>query len=842
MPRETHDGRVSMLCDIIALSADFGDSPGKHFLWCTLLALTTTTPAFLEKANSLAFINDKLGLFKCPHGMIVYTSSDGYWVAVNIVIPSLLEDTPDLVAMFANVFHNDAFVVDWTPINACLKCPFHGIRPSRFIDDYSLLESASVVKNRLHFGTRSTAVSPMDVADISKYRPITLSSKSENDAELFWAKINGKIMRMTNPRYKSRRPLVFEQQSVHRSSAVKSSTIRLVVDAFDGDMSTEAQQTKVLRVLGMTSVPIQIRRHISIVICTKCGVDDDKVKIVAQSLEPIADYDLEFAYTMVSIYRVMVAGVNNMDNMFRFFRQIANEASHSPAWRVFMRKSQFLKDTVSSLPPEFVKRIVHLPYAADLCAGLMRERIGKWSKHDMERVHIMVHLGVAAIDLQDALDALLREWDKDFDASYAPVAAPVVSEKQLVTMHEEVAAEAVDENVVTEIPSPPQTYEDVVRRMARKFGVDVTLIGSGIFFDAHDIDVVIRVNDDEPLNDAYERVAAITGWQQKGIVDGEHTVILTGTYDGIQVDAQIWRGARGITRAEDVTASAVDMSEILRCNRSAFASYVRCLHSWAEAASVKSHMLCALPGVAVTCIAIAFAARRPEIASYDDAGAIRMILRDLHACLETTEIPCIDLDDGCTNPRHGGERVVSGLRVTAKGHLLNTRMTCATTRALQLVVKESIDASDDQLFCAEYYNRLRAKRAIYCGTCTSTSGALHLKRIACALDKHPLVSGLSFVKQGVGVSVFVDLQSTTDKRHRFTSEPTLIGIDNGFARVKTTQTRLPYVLLPVLENVVVPKAANLGSPVRLADGTVVPNVPFLVLDVRAAFGALWDWQ
>lgn len=847
--------RIQMMTDIIALSSAFEDSPGKHALWCALLALTTTLKSFADKASAVGFISDKLGLFKCVHGMIVYTSKEGYWVTVNIIIPAKMAETGQLLGMFTKVFCNSCFVVDWASVRTQVDVDEeHDIFPRHFLADAKALQMVQLADDHLCMGSRTLPVRRIDVVDIRHFRPITRSFDGDDDEEVFWGRVDGVLVALTNPRNRRKYDaLSFGARATHSSEHVTDAKVRLVVDAFDGDMATDEQQARVLRVLEFAWVPVQIRRHLAILLCTRSTLDDVKVSVVARSLAPIADADTEFAYTICATHRVMTEGMMTVDNMLCFFRQISSEARRSAAWRSFMRHSVFLRETVLRLPPVFVKRAVAMPYVCDICCQALRQRVGVWSHEDTERVRILCEMGAAPVDLKESLDVLLRQWDDAFGCCYertAPERAvtrvPPPATVSSRTVHASLPAPTKDLDRPS-VVSRATSHVELSDRIARQMGIDATLIGSGIFFDGHDIDLVVRVDTACSLEEAYEHVARKTGWTLQGVADGARTALLRGVVDGVPVDAQVWRGREGATPAEDLTASALALTRCLRANRGDFARAVRVMHTWADAADVKSHLRCTLPGVAVTCIAIAFASRR-DCAS-DDVALLRSLLTDLSLALETTMVPIIDLDDGCLNAHQPGERVVCALQVTAKGQVLNTRMTRATTRALQLSLRDARDSADADLLRIDYYRARRDRRTVFCGACRPSNddaNARYLKQIACKLDANELIAALAFVQAGDTLAVYVELDTCAEPRHGFGALPRIVEVGDRVVEVETDTAmhRGRRVLLPRIvahQGIDWQSSTRPGVPLRLRPDVVVPNAPYLLVDVRRAFGPMWTW-
>ena len=128
------------------------------------------------------------------------------------------------------------------------------------------------------------------------------------------------------------------------------------------------------------------------------------------------------------------------------------------------------------------------------------------------------------------------------------------------------------------------THRDLVRRMSAHFDLDCELIGSGIFTDTSDADVVVTLAATD-LAGAYDRVRARTGWRPLyDEVNGEQVAVLHGRFEGVDVDAQVWRGEATTTRAEAETRRALDLARRMHEHLDEAGKHsVRLLHAWAHA-------------------------------------------------------------------------------------------------------------------------------------------------------------------------------------------------------------------------------------------------------------------
>ena len=161
---------------------------------------------------------------------------------------------------------------------------------------------------------------------------------------------------------------------------------------------------------------------------------------------------------------------------------------------------------------------------------------------------------------------------------------------------------AASESVARPVSAP--VGPGVAQRLQARYGWRCELIGSALFFDGNDVDVVIELPQSATLAHAYELVVRATGWvlAGTGAIDGQRLVSLHGDFEGFAIDAQVWRGAaKANSPAEHKTQEALRATRLLvdgLCERGR--ESIALLHRWADASGCKGHQLCLPPGIAWT--------------------------------------------------------------------------------------------------------------------------------------------------------------------------------------------------------------------------------------------------
>ena len=249
----------------------------------------------------------------------------------------------------------------------------------------------------------------------------------------------------------------------------------------------------------------------------------------------------------------------------------------------------------------------------------------------------------------------------------------------------------------------------IAQRVHARYGWRCQLIGSALFFDGNDVDIVIEVPHSPTLADAYERVVRATGWAVvgNGAIDGQRLVSLHGEFEGAAIDAQVWRGsAKADSPAELKTQEALRMTAMLargtcmRCQQS-----IRLLHRWAAASGVKGGQLGLPPGIAWTVAGTMLWQLTADWDQLTEVSRLEALLGSLISVLRTEGKPSIALGCPVRFTRTAG-RCDEPLCVMLGATNVCERMSLKTTRALLIIAEGTLRLPAVQRLLPESHRRL----------------------------------------------------------------------------------------------------------------------------------------
>tara|TARA_B110001450_G_scaffold248290_1_gene264290 strand:- start:228 stop:1601 length:1374 start_codon:yes stop_codon:yes gene_type:complete len=392
--------------------------------------------------------------------------------------------------------------------------------------------------------------------------------------------------------------------------------------------------------------------------------------------------------------------------------------------------------------------------------------------------------------------------------------------------------------------TPDITHDELVARIAATVFQNVyecTLIGSGIFYNGSDVDIVVHVPDVDSLEVAYGLVERMTGWcRQYDRVSTEHIAVLRGQFEGHKVDAQVWRGVHSLerTRAEQETHRALTLTRALREKTDArLRRMVHELHTFMDHVGFKGHCHCRLPGVAVTCIAIVVA-RQGSVSSRSS------MLEQMRMHLET-DVPCFDFDD---EDIRGGQpqrrdRPTCAVQVVVNEINAASRMTACVTRHLLDTVAWSLHAHRTI--------SPRAWRARHMVTCLRMRPqhdphrtiALTLHSSMSKMDGHPSIDTAYADEHPETGDVLVRVTLRHDPRYAFRGTETIVRVAGVESIVMVSRNdgrrQWPLCTHPrtSASTSLASSVAEAGTEmfVRVDDELCVPNAPHLMSDLLGYF-------
>ena len=740
------------------------------------------------------------------------------------------------------------YAVDPVPAAMLLRTPCKRAC-RRFVGSPAQL--ADVVYDRqfeavLHNGLSEPVAEVLqDPKDIRKYRPLSRVILDENADEVGWFRTRcGTLVACRNPVYPNHwidaevltTPVAnldvktFMQRMVDAADfAVREQIFRAwqwFANAYDGDFGEGDPLAMALALSTQSWIPAVGRAMIAAETIDKYGPSDAILALATT----IAD-DVSLGGPLLQAKQVADAFLSR--RVADALGKLLPTLTPPLPWARWASRSKTLANALDRLTlAQFRHLCLQYPPTAAVARLALLLRAGKWSSADVHRARVLRRIGMAGevsaelARIYAASDAAVRELTPAPARRLAPRACP----RSPTPPPERAAPPATPPPA----PQPASTHAGVARDLARRLGRDCTLIGTGAFDDAGDADVVVAVPDAASLADAYEEVRAATGLALLGTPDGLHVAVLRGEWRGVPVDVQVWRGAEGCA-AEAATARALRLSARLAAEAdAAMVAGVRALHAWARAADAKGHLLCRLPGVAVTCAAVVLQSK----------GSLAVLLGALRDALVGRAAPALDFDAAVhlhadmTPERDANGRCVCPLRVLAERENVARRMTAGTTRhLLDCFAYASMLGAGAALCERARYDAWRAETMVVCAVARARCADV-LPRLHAALsrlDGHPVVDAVHVREDGDALVVLATLDaSASAAAYGFRAGDELV-VDGDRASVTRRGRAWPLAITRGRA----PRAAATPSVADLlaAGPGVVPNVPALTVDVAACFDA-----
>ena len=559
----------------------------------------------------------------------------------------------------------------------------------------------------------------------------------------------------------------------------------------------------------------------------------------------------------------------------QFVRDVKAFAKEDHTILKWCSKSDFVGRLLVSLSDRYLLRVFKLDSAFVLCTALaLKESIGKWTNEHYEKAKLVM-------DWNCDVEEVCLEWSRLQKRADCAATEFLVSDKKTDSDEKNTGTHASVQQT-RDTPSPPRpsspqhvetqeplpetneptphlSHRSALKEIAAAFGLDCFLIGTGILSSCGDIDLVVRVDGASTLSEAYDWVAKKTGWSLNKTVTGDDVAILSGTYNGTSIDAQVWRGADvpDKTRSEMQSEYAIEFWKRVSAETTPYVKRcIRLLHKWTEVARIKNHRLCQLPGIAITCIAIVLGSRHgaPHI---DDASCICKLLVEFKSILDS-DVPMIDMDSQTYNVENIGINLDGScpLNVMMKEQNVASRLSACSHRYVRAVTAFALSLSVDKLLDGSAYDSWREASMFRCiraspGDNKSSLAATTLRAIVADFDCHPLVDylWLDECKETMCISVYAHIRdSASVSKYGFRSGDTIQVVSDSCVEVTRGCKTWLLMTSPTCDrNCVddVVKCCKMTDAVRVTGMYCVPNAPFLTCEITAKFsckGWYMSWQ
>tara|TARA_B110001452_G_scaffold123280_1_gene102230 strand:- start:8346 stop:10874 length:2529 start_codon:yes stop_codon:yes gene_type:complete len=829
------------------------------------LGLVSECSEFYELSLDQHFLNYSIKVFNCTHGVVLATVRD-FQININLFIPCS-DDTAEQLYNWMTERLKTSYsdhAIDMRHIVRFINFPPPYTWRRNMIPSSRCLEKLSYDAERRVI-VFEDYVSPIteivtDLQNLSKYRPIRRMDVMDADDTLYWHRFAcGTIVGFHNPCVELHKTCRVPRPSFpvvpHLTPICKK-----VVRALDPMSGAEC-----IDIIETQCITVEARRVFVGIHRSRFGITDELIKAVGAHLgDSLSETSKNLMLAELSIvYTTMRKFVYETATYTRLLEGLMNwlERFHqTDIWQRWLVTSSFMYALVGAVQTSCMRRVsIRYPVLYRLMAVALCSNHPdplEWSRETMERAHVVCHAtnveeGTHVQTLRSMYSvwtrANLQAFEDLSNETVVPDSCHMASTTTSSTEFHDIPLDDVTPppTSITSHPFIPEavTHDGVVARIASNiFGnmYEITLIGSGIFYNESDVDIVVRVPDVDTLEEAYELVQRITGWQrQYDRVSTERIAVLRGEFEGHKVDAQVWRGVHSLerTRAEEETHRALTLTRALREKTDTrLRRMIHELHVFMDYVGFKGHCHCRLPGVAVTCMTIAVA-RKGTISS------LNSVLEHVRAHLET-DVPCFDLDDEDIPhvPQQRRNRPTCAVQVVVNEVNTASRMTASVTRHLLDTIAWSLHNNDISP---------RAWRAHHMITClrmhpqhdSGRTIALTLHSSMSKMDGHPLVDTAYADEHSETGDILIRVTLRRDNRYAFRGTETITRISGTESIVMVSRSggtrQWPLCTHPCvnLPSSLAPNIANVGNEmfVRVDDDLCVPNAPHLMSDLLGYF-------
>lgn len=403
-------------------------------------------------------------------------------------------------------------------------------------------------------------------------------------------------------------------------------------------------------------------------------------------------------------------------------------------------------------------------------------------------------------------------------------------------------AEASPEKDAPPAAAPRPPHEAVLASLrARLPAAEWHLIGSGKYVRASDVDLVaVGSWDEASLSEAYAIVARAVGLRLVREAVDEHRVnVLHGVLSGVSVDLQVVRRG-GETHAEGLARSAVQLSERLSAGMDSGAEgRVGVVHDWFRAARMKGNVLCRLPGIAVTCIAVVLGSEHANDA--EDFFLPKFLQRLRERLCAHAPVVSLEEVEHRRAVRTDAARPSAALRVYERERNLAQRHAAVCTRHLLDMVAFACSLQDAlQPVRYDEWRRRHMFRAAKVAPRHASALAKTLHVALADLSRHPLLDSV-FVDEGADtLTILCTLRRSADPKYEMGADAAVARCHGEYAYVRRARkTALPVMITRgMVRN---PMQTGVSAQVDVGDGGVIPNAPTLTTDVCLRFPSA-DWS
>lgn len=611
------------------------------------------------------------------------------------------------------------------------------------------------------------------------------------------------------------------------------------------------------------------------------GISDDLIKMIGSSLGERVNEEPKtpLLWNLYEMHRIRLRACDRRGHTLRFDKEVLRafpifiaKVSHPMYWEAWcLAPSSFAASFVRQAPNPVVASLCRkLKGFKRLLHAVLREDRGHWTAAHVWKARLLTEeLQVPSALLQIELDLLEMKSKSSFEqeptsgkkkdrrrTKHQGADAPhcAVRKEEASGASHTLAKRILDEviDAAWSAVAHDLTHHSLVRTLEAHLGLPVHLFGSGVFCAASDADVVITMEAAPSLQQAYDEIQEKMGWTPcYNRVRDDRVAVLRGTFRGVRIDAQIWRGPMQCTTpSERDTARALALAARLVAGAdAACVQRLRKLHAWATATSLKGHQLCRMPGLAVTCFAIVFGCHSVASSAEED---VRGTLAQWRTAL-TTRSPVVDFDKQAVIGTPDGHRCHRALDVRVDGRNVATRMIPATTRHLLDILAFCAALEDARLWSRVTYDAWRAEHMLPCIRLRPKAGCSVPYSLHVALrnlGEHPIIDTLHVTEcaETDELLLLATLCADAHAAHygfRDTDVMTLCDATDAIVRWKVQRSGREWFLLAPAHRT--PTLEHWAQRTRITDilpmqgQRSVPNAPTLTVDAAGYFAErYWD--
>ena len=838
---------VNKVCTAMQICDEYEETYPRTLLWTVFLSVFTKHEDMTNTFNSLSFISYDPTIMATGNGMILLTVFE-WQVTVNLFVP-FREDTAsnlfEEMAAFLNA-NFSTYSVDLSPLTTHVSVFLPEMEARRFFPKRESVKEATVEGMEIRFRKRAL-LSKGEVGSVRDLpplcKPFSRFEEGDGNDTLYWHSFSGRILLFSNDRVPFVPPLPSP------SSFMKDKlTIPIFATKFVNAMRPSVEEDSYPSILG-GKVPEEMRVLSCLVCVREFGITDSLLSTIGKGWPKTYPKGGEGSPVneVLKMNSLLSKKKVTWSDMAGKVVSLLQTFSYQKEWGEWMIRSRHIYAIVHKCDSSLLRKLGtrYRPVFVTV-AFFLHMRMMEWEREDCEKAKMILESyapfggdGVL-VHLREALSEKERKAEEE--GNKIREERRKKKEKREKEKREGEGMDfCTDWKEEEEKSDEEETHLCLVSRIEEEvFGKEhaCSLIGSGVFINTGDVDIVVHVRSELPLKDVYERISLKTGWSPcYDFVSEERVAVLVGDFDGKKVDAQIVReGVQPLSPAERASLRALEWTRMVdREAGKGRREAIRGVHSFLSDTKLKGHRLCLLPGVCGTALAILCS---HPILEEKTSSVLERVLS-----LIEREIPVVTFEAGLVHEERGMPSFP--LQVLLSGNNVCERMTACTTRHVCEVLLLMRDVPSHLLSkkADEWRERNMFLVAKVKGKEGKRTESLFLQRSICHLDGHPIVSSVHIEEEGGTLLVRATLSSGDAERYGF-KEGDSIEEREGHVLVKRKGRTFRLLKSPSFgrDSVSFSDRRMVCDSILVGEGSVVPNAPLITEDFLSRFDEKeWDF-